>query len=99
MFSALPYVDITLGYTVKEGEVAHIECRASGKPRPTVEWYKDGNFLKVQRSDKMVVTAQAITIMSVQLADHGKYKCKATNKNGETPGYMTLDVLPGNSWK
>lgn len=92
---ARPYVYITPGYTVKEGEEARIQCTISGKPRPTVQWYKDGKTLPFQSNDRLTITPKQISIKSVKLEDQGKYYCRATNKNGVTTGYTMLDILPG----
>jgi hypothetical protein len=95
IISAPPYVDISLGYTVKQGEEARIQCRVSGRPRPTVQWYKDGQPLPLQRNARISVTSREIYIRSTELQDHGNYDCKATNNNGERIAHMMLDVMPG----
>ena len=86
---------MSLGYTVKQGEEARIQCRVSGKPRPTVQWYKDGQPLSLQRDARMSITSREIYIRSTTLEDHGTYDCKATNRNGERIAHMVLDVMPG----
>ena len=95
IISAPPYVDISLGYTVRQGEEARIQCRVSGRPRPTVQWYKDGQPLPLQRNARISVTSREIYIRSTELQDHGNYDCKATNNNGERIAHMMLDVMPG----
>lgn len=89
-----PYVEISLGYTVKQGEPASIQCKVSGKPKPTVQWYKNGQPLALQRNARMSVTSREINIKSTILEDHGNYDCKATNKNGIKFAHMMLDVMP-----
>ena len=98
MFSkslAPPYVDISLGDTVKQGEAARIQCTVRGNPPPTVQWYKDGQPLPLQNGGRMTVTSEEIFIPSTKLEDHGNYDCKATNENGEKVAHMMLDVMPG----
>ena len=73
-FLAPPYVSITVGYTIKEGKEAVIKCRASGTPKPTVQWYKDDIELKPQNTDTAIVTPRMITIKNVHLKDHGIYR-------------------------
>ncbi|XP_028396087.1 papilin-like [Dendronephthya gigantea] len=89
-----PHVEITLGFTVKQGEPARIQCKVSGRPRPTVQWYKNSQPLRLQRTSRMTVTSREIYIRSTTLDDHGNYDCKATNKNGERIAHMMLDVMP-----
>ena len=95
IFLAPPHVEMSLGYTVKQGEEARIQCKVSGKPRPTVQWYKDGQPLTLQRNARISITSREIYIRSTTLEDHGTYDCKATNKNGERIAHMVLDVMPG----
>lgn len=86
---------MSLGYTVKQNEEARIVCRVSGRPRPTIQWYKDGQPLPLQRNARISVTPREIYIKSTKLKDHGNYDCKATNTYGERTAHMILDVMPG----
>ncbi|XP_046849597.1 papilin-like [Xenia sp. Carnegie-2017] len=92
--STPPQVTISKGYTVKQGGKATINCTARGRPRPTLQWYKNGVPLPLQISSKIRVTSTKIYIRKTTIEDHGNYYCKATNKNGERVAHMMLDVMP-----
>ncbi|XP_037720926.1 twitchin isoform X30 [Drosophila subpulchrella] len=58
-------------------------CCLSGKPVPTVKWYKDGRELSkyeyaMTHSDGVVT----MEIIDCKPSDSGKYSCKATNCHG-----------------
>lgn len=71
-------------------------CCLSGKPVPTVKWYKDGRELNkyeyaMTHSDGVVT----MEIIDCKPSDSGKYTCKATNCHG-TDETSCVVIVEGN---
>ena len=62
-----------------EGENAPIECRASGAPRPTVNWTRSVSPLPQGRSQQK---GGRLNITDMQTQDSGNYTCEASNQRG-----------------
>uniref|UniRef100_A0A1A8PDR6 Contactin 2 n=4 Tax=Nothobranchius rachovii TaxID=451742 RepID=A0A1A8PDR6_9TELE len=58
----------------------HWTCLASGKPRPTIRWLRNGQ--PISTHDRMVVNGVHLTISNLALEDSGMYQCVAENKHG-----------------
>ncbi|XP_036075950.1 contactin-4 isoform X3 [Rousettus aegyptiacus] len=56
------------------------ECKASGRPRPTYRWLKNGEPLSTQ--DRIQIEQGTLNITAVGLADAGMYQCVAENRHG-----------------
>ncbi|XP_039903227.1 contactin-4 isoform X2 [Simochromis diagramma] len=57
------------------------ECKASGKPKPSYRWLKNGEPLDPME-DRVQVNNGVLTISSLNLADIGMFQCVAENKHG-----------------
>ncbi|KAH0507482.1 Contactin-5 [Microtus ochrogaster] len=67
------------------------ECKATGKPRPTYRWLKNGAPLLPQ---SRVDTANGILMIhSVNQSDAGMYQCLAENKYGAIYASAELKIL------
>ena len=55
-----------------EGGSVTLKVSATGKPTPTVDWYKDGTLIKTNSA--------SLTLSSLKLADSGSYQCVVINK-------------------
>ncbi|XP_026531431.1 contactin-5 [Notechis scutatus] len=73
------------------GDQLHWECRASGKPRPTYRWLKNGNTLRSESRIEMV--NGVLMIHSVNQSDAGMYQCVAENKHGAIYAGAELKIL------
>uniref|UniRef100_H3ALI7 Contactin-5 n=1 Tax=Latimeria chalumnae TaxID=7897 RepID=H3ALI7_LATCH len=60
------------------GEQLRWECRATGKPRPTYRWLKNGIPLSPQ--SRIEILNGVLIIHSVNQSDAGMYQCLAENK-------------------
>uniref|UniRef100_A0A8C0HRZ8 Contactin 4 n=1 Tax=Buteo japonicus TaxID=224669 RepID=A0A8C0HRZ8_9AVES len=63
------------------------ECRASGRPKPSYRWLKDGEPLLPQ------VEQGSLTITNVSLSDAGMYQCVAENRHGIIFASAELSVI------
>uniref|UniRef100_A0A674K6G6 Contactin-5 n=1 Tax=Terrapene triunguis TaxID=2587831 RepID=A0A674K6G6_9SAUR len=73
------------------GEQLRWECKATGKPRPTYHWLKNGVPLCAQSRVEMV--NGVLMIHSVNLSDAGMYQCLAENKYGTIYASAELKIL------
>ncbi|XP_068673418.1 uncharacterized protein [Montipora foliosa] len=58
------------------GTSARLNCSATGDPRPTISWRKQGGQLPVGRSQQI---NGMLTITNLQMSDAGNYFCTATS--------------------
>ncbi|EHB12868.1 Contactin-5, partial [Heterocephalus glaber] len=73
------------------GSALQWECKATGKPRPTYRWLKNGVPLLPQNR---VNTANGVLMIhSVNQSDSGMYQCLAENKYGAIYASAELKIL------
>ncbi|XP_052786719.1 uncharacterized protein LOC128222017 [Mya arenaria] len=58
--------------TISEGSALFLVCNVTGDPFPTIWWFKDDEYLSVQRE-------QTLAIYNASVEDSGKYYCIAGN--------------------
>ncbi|CAD6189828.1 unnamed protein product [Caenorhabditis auriculariae] len=80
---------------VTVGETAVLEGKVSGKPRPTVKWYKNGK--EITPNDRIKIEdledgTQRLTVKDAQLSDADEYRCSASNEFGDVWSDVTLGV-------
>uniref|UniRef100_A0A8R1DN92 Ig-like domain-containing protein n=1 Tax=Caenorhabditis japonica TaxID=281687 RepID=A0A8R1DN92_CAEJA len=80
---------------VTVGETAVLEGKVSGKPKPTVKWYKNGEELKP--SDRVKIEnlddgTQRLTVSKTEMSDMAEYRCEASNEFGDVWSDVTLTV-------
>ncbi|XP_043928641.1 contactin-5 isoform X2 [Protopterus annectens] len=73
------------------GEDLHWECKASGKPKPTYRWLKNGIPLSSQ--SKIEMFNGALSIRRVNQSDAGMYQCVAESKYGVIYASAELKIL------
>ncbi|XP_024915066.1 contactin-3 [Cynoglossus semilaevis] len=56
------------------------ECRASGKPKPSYMWLRNGQQLLSE--DRIRVEDGVLSVSALTLSDAGMYQCVAENKHG-----------------
>uniref|UniRef100_A0A8C5JMN2 Contactin 4 n=1 Tax=Junco hyemalis TaxID=40217 RepID=A0A8C5JMN2_JUNHY len=67
------------------------ECRASGRPKPSYRWLKDGEPLLPQ--GRVQLEQGSLTIANVSLSDAGMYQCVAENRHGVIFASAELSVI------
>uniref|UniRef100_A0A8C1E692 Roundabout, axon guidance receptor, homolog 3 (Drosophila) n=1 Tax=Cyprinus carpio carpio TaxID=630221 RepID=A0A8C1E692_CYPCA len=77
---------------VSKGEPATLNCKAEGRPMPTVEWYKDGEHVETDKDDprshRMLLPSGSLFFLRIvhgrrSKPDEGVYTCVARNYLGE----------------
>ena len=84
---------------VTEGESATLECKVSGKPYPSVAWYKDGTCVNVVERYKTRFDGELATlkIETTELEDEGEFKCVVENVFGSASCSSELLVNEANA--
>uniref|UniRef100_A0A3Q2YH83 Roundabout guidance receptor 1 n=1 Tax=Hippocampus comes TaxID=109280 RepID=A0A3Q2YH83_HIPCM len=87
---------------VSKGEPATLNCKAEGRPTPTVEWYKDGERVETDRDDsrshRMLLPSGSLFFLRIvhgrrSKPDEGSYVCVARNYLGEAASHnASLEV-------
>eukprot|EP00063_Salmo_salar_P044030 XP_014018865.1 PREDICTED: roundabout homolog 1-like isoform X1 [Salmo salar] len=91
---------------VSKGEPATLNCKAEGRPSPTVEWYKDGERVETDRdnprSQRMLLPSGSLFFLRIvhgrrSKPDEGSYVCVARNYLGEAISHnASLEVASRN---
>eukprot|EP00069_Balaena_mysticetus_P020995 bmy_02952T0 len=81
---------------IKDVEIAvedslYWECRASGKPKPSYRWLKNGEALVLE--ERTQIENGALTISNLNVTDSGMFQCIAENKHGLVYSSAELKVV------
>uniref|UniRef100_A0A8I3WME2 Contactin-2 n=1 Tax=Callithrix jacchus TaxID=9483 RepID=A0A8I3WME2_CALJA len=81
---------------IKDVEIAvednlYWECRASGKPKPSYRWLKNGAALVLE--ERIQIENGALTISNLSVTDSGMFQCIAENKHGLVYSSAELKVV------
>ncbi|XP_066098053.1 roundabout homolog 2 isoform X10 [Saccopteryx bilineata] len=77
---------------VSKGEPTTLNCKAEGRPIPTIEWYKDGERVETDKDDprshRMLLPSGSLFFLRIvhgrrSKPDEGSYVCVARNYLGE----------------
>ncbi|GFX12161.1 roundabout homolog 2 [Trichonephila clavipes] len=85
---------------VRKHEPATLNCKAEGRPEPSIEWYHDGNRV-INSANRMVLPSGSLFFLHVihtkREQDTGTYWCLATNEVGRARSRnATLEVAETN---
>ncbi|XP_040892841.1 basement membrane-specific heparan sulfate proteoglycan core protein-like [Toxotes jaculatrix] len=80
---------------VRIGDPVSVECRATGRPRPTLTWKREGSTLQLLSTETNDVST--IQWAAVRPEDSGVYICQAENNEGitEVKVEVTVEGVPG----
>ncbi|KAJ0023301.1 hypothetical protein NQD34_003200 [Periophthalmus magnuspinnatus] len=67
------------------------ECKATGKPKPSYSWLRNGQTLSAE--GQLQIENGALSITALNLSDSGMYQCVAENKHGIIFSSAQLMVL------
>lgn len=79
---------------ITAGKPIVLECMASGSPKPTLTWLKDGGPLKATDRHFFTAEDQLMIIVDTTLSDAGTYECYMNNSLGSEHGTSELLVIP-----
>uniref|UniRef100_A0A1A8Q8H0 Contactin 4 n=2 Tax=Nothobranchius rachovii TaxID=451742 RepID=A0A1A8Q8H0_9TELE len=68
------------------------ECKATGKPKPSYRWMKNGENME-STEERIQVANEVLSISRLTLSDTGMYQCVAGNKHGEVYSNAELRVI------
>lgn len=84
---------------VDEGEKVYFEAQIEGYPRPDVEWFKGTTRIDEDDNHEILVDEEnetyTLVICNAKMADHGTYKCVASNSEGRDSSRAELIVREG----
>lgn len=93
---------------VSKGEPATLNCKAEGRPTPSIEWYKDGERVETDKDDprshRMLLPSGSLFFLRIvhgrrSKPDEGVYTCVARNYLGEAISRnASLDVASKAYW-
>lgn len=93
---------------VSKGEPATLNCKAEGRPTPSIEWYKDGERVDTDKDDprshRMLLPSGALFFLRIvhgrrSRPDEGVYTCVARNYLGEAVSQnASLEVASKSPW-
>ncbi|XP_015784302.1 hemicentin-2 [Tetranychus urticae] len=79
-------IEHPLDIVVKKNEPAMLYCKADGQPKPTIEWYKDGEKIRSNRP-RIFLSGDGLFFYKVSSegkeSDTGTYWCVARNSVGK----------------
>ncbi|XP_057217425.1 neurofascin homolog (chicken) a isoform X13 [Triplophysa rosa] len=82
---------------VLRGEQLLLECIAAGVPTPTINWFKRGGDLPLQKV-KFGNFNKTLHILNVSEEDSGSYICMASNKMGSIRHSVDVQVKSAPYW-
>ncbi|CAG2173269.1 unnamed protein product, partial [Oppiella nova] len=74
------------------GETAVIECMASGSPKPTLLWSKDGGPIIATERHFFTADNQLLIIVKTKASDEGEYSCEMSNILGTAKESIFLAI-------
>ncbi|XP_053356223.1 contactin-5 [Clarias gariepinus] len=91
VYMAPQWISLINDSQLDSGDQLHWECRATGKPRPSYHWLRNGEPLNTQ--SRVQTLSGELIIQKVQPADSGMYQCVAENKYGAIYSSAELKIL------
>ncbi|XP_009995235.1 PREDICTED: neural cell adhesion molecule L1-like protein [Chaetura pelagica] len=67
-------------------------CRATGSPKPTIQWKLNGMPID-RRTFRGTVSSTEISLTNLQIQDSAVYQCEASNKHGTILASANINVL------
>lgn len=77
---------------ISAGESVVLQCMASGTPKPTIQWLKDGRPISATERHFFTAEDQLMIIVDTVPTDTGMYQCHLNNSLGNKTGMSRLHV-------
>ena len=109
-FPVAPTIVVSPNVTdpLTEGDTVALACTATGRPYPTVQWYKDGVLLTNEslttiyneefEENGLLFTTSILEVCSVSADDRGSYRCVASNSVGNDSFDFDIQVMLGRTY-
>ncbi|XP_016112907.1 basement membrane-specific heparan sulfate proteoglycan core protein-like [Sinocyclocheilus grahami] len=81
--------------SVRAGESVTLECRVTGKPRPSISWTKQGGEAELVSTTTDTTASLQVTVLSAE--DAGIFVCRAQSREGLAEGRVELRMEGGAS--
>ena len=106
-FSVAPAIVIrpNVSDPFSEGDTVALVCTATGRPYPSIQWYKDGVLLTNDsltsiydeefEASGLLFSTSILEVCSVGVNDSGTYSCFATNFAGNDSIEFEVQVREG----
>ena len=106
-FAVVPTIVVSPNVTgpFTEGDTVALACTATGRPYPTIQWYKDGVLLTNEslttiyneevEQNGLFFTTSILEVCSVGADDRGSYSCMASNSAGNDSFDFDVQVMLG----
>ncbi|XP_054623324.1 obscurin isoform X2 [Dunckerocampus dactyliophorus] len=93
------FVEILANCTAELGQTVKLACKATGVPKPTITWYKDGRIVEADPHHIIIEDPDGsctLILDNMTAEDSGQYMCFATSSagNASTLGKITVQVPP-----
>ena len=89
-----PVIDETnSSYSVIYRDSVSLYCPATGHPRPTINWFKNGSPISLNELNQYVTDQGTLVIRFATEDDAGTYTCMVSNKAGTDEIEISLYVL------
>lgn len=72
-----------------------LQCMASGTPKPTIQWLKDGAPIHTTERHFFTAEDQLMIIVDTLPSDAGTYQCLLNNSLGSETAFSRLHVISG----
>ncbi|KAK2909517.1 hypothetical protein QQF64_000355 [Cirrhinus molitorella] len=82
--------------SVRTGESVTLECSATGKPRPSISWIKQGSETALMSTTTDTTASLQVRVMSAE--DAGTFVCRAQSREGLAEGRVELRLEGGASF-
>ncbi|XP_051260610.1 obscurin isoform X16 [Dicentrarchus labrax] len=91
--------EILANCTAELGQTVKLACKATGVPKPTITWYKDGRAVEADPHHIIIEDPDGsctLILDNMTADDSGQYMCFATSSagNASTLGKITVQVPP-----
>ncbi|KAJ0032742.1 hypothetical protein NQD34_002823 [Periophthalmus magnuspinnatus] len=69
-----------------------LSCEATGIPKPTVSWRKNGRLINTDQNQNMLLSSGSLVVIAPTVEDTAVYECVVSNEAGEDSRYVNLTV-------